>query len=393
MTASTPTPLRIAIVRSRYTPFGGAERFVERALAALVAEGAEVSLIARDWAGAPPSGARQIICNPPYSRLGGRTARDRTFAAAVQAEIAHGGYDIVQSHERIPGAMLFRAGDGVHAAWLDRRAQALGWSARLSALAPYHRYICRAEADMFAHPVLQAVICNSQMVKDEILRYYGPSTGIDAARLHVIHNGVDLERFSPALVSERAALRQQYGIPADAPLLLYVGSGFARKGIPPLLEALAALPRQDVYLLAVGADRKLKQAKQQAAALGLGDRAIFTGPLPDVRACYGAADAFVLPTLYDPFPNAALEALACGLPTLTTDGCGVAEILTPGVNGCIVPAGQVPPLTAALGDLLALLERDPQAARAAARAAAEPLSLTAMTGRLLDLYRSLAAGR
>lgn len=71
----------------------------------------------------------------------------------------------------------------------------------------------------------------------------------------------------------------------------------------------------------------------------------------------------------------------------------MAEILTPGVNGGIVPAGQVAPLTAALGDLLALLERDPQAARAAARAAAEPLSLTAMTGRLLDLYRSLAAGR
>ena len=109
--------MKIAIVRQRYNPFGGAERFVERALGALAAEGAEVSLITRNWDGAPREGFRQITCDPPYSRLfGGRAARDRSFAAAAQREMARGGFDITQSHERIPGCMIFRAGDGVHAA-------------------------------------------------------------------------------------------------------------------------------------------------------------------------------------------------------------------------------------------------------------------------------------
>jgi UDP-glucose:(heptosyl)LPS alpha-1,3-glucosyltransferase len=94
--------VKIAIVRSRYTPFGGAERFVERALGALLAQGAEVTLIARSWAGGSENlaqaGFKQIVCDPPYSKLGGRTARDASFARAVQGEMARGGYDIVQSH-------------------------------------------------------------------------------------------------------------------------------------------------------------------------------------------------------------------------------------------------------------------------------------------------------
>ena len=111
--------MKIAIVRQRYNPFGGAERFVERALGALADEGAEVTLITRSWEGAPREGFKQITCDPPYSRLfGGRAARDRSFSAAAQLAMAKGGFDITQSHERIPGCMIFRAGDGVHAAWL-----------------------------------------------------------------------------------------------------------------------------------------------------------------------------------------------------------------------------------------------------------------------------------
>ena len=106
--------MKIAIIRQRYNPFGGAERFVERALSALVAEGAEVTLITRSWAGAPRADFRQIICDPAYSRWwGGRAARDRSFAQAALQAVRAGGFDITQSHERIPGCMIYRAGDGV----------------------------------------------------------------------------------------------------------------------------------------------------------------------------------------------------------------------------------------------------------------------------------------
>ena len=101
--------MKLAIVRQRYNPYGGAERFVERALLALAGQGADITLITRNWEGAPRADFHQVTCDPPYSRLfGGRTARDRSFAAAVQAEMTRGAYDIVQSHERIPGCTVFR---------------------------------------------------------------------------------------------------------------------------------------------------------------------------------------------------------------------------------------------------------------------------------------------
>jgi len=385
--------VKIALVRQRYNPYGGAERFVERALGALVGEGAEVTLITRSWEGAPRAGFKQIICDPKYSRLlGGRAARDRSFAAAAQAAMAHGDFDITQSHERIPGCMIFRAGDGVHAAWLDHRARVLGPLQRLSQRwSGYHRYVLGAERAMFEHPALKAVICNSQMVADEIRHYFG----VDRSKLQVIYNGVDTAVFHPGLADEfRAATRAGAGIPADVPLLLFVGSGFERKGVPQLLRALAAARHTATHLAIVGADRKLKAMQALAASLGVGERVHFTGPLKDVRPWYGAADGFVLPTLYDPCPNAALEALACGLPVVTSTTCGAQEWLRAGENGWVVDALDAAGLAARLDDLAALAGNP--AARAAARASVEALTLPAMADRLLALYRTLggaAAGQ
>lgn len=382
--------MKIAIVRQRYNPFGGAERFVERALGALAEEGAEVTLITRNWDGAPRQGFRQITCDPAYSRLfGGRAARDRSFAAAARVEMARGGFDVTQSHERIPGCMVFRAGDGVHAAWLDHRGRVLSPLQRLAQrLSPYHRYVLGAEKAMFEHPALRAVICNSRMVADEIERYYG----VDRSNLHVIYNGVDSALFHPGLAAGfRAGVRAQAGIPAAVPLLLYVGSGFERKGVPQLLRAAARMRRGDAHLAIVGADRKLAAMRRQADRLGLGGRVHFIGPVQDVRPWYGAADGFVLPTLYDPCPNAALEAFACGLPVLTSTTCGAQEWVRPGVNGWVVDALDGERLAGGLDDLAALAGQP--AARAAARTAVEALTLPAMAERLLALYRQLGAGR
>lgn len=381
--------MKLAIVRQRYNPYGGAERFVERALAALAAQGTEVTLITRNWEGAPQAGFRQITCDPPYSRLtGGRAARDRSFAAAVQAEMVRGGYDIVQSHERIPGCTIFRAGDGVHAAWLDHRARVLSSAQRLAQRwSPYHRYVLAAERAMFAHGDLRAVICNSRLVAEEVVRYYG----VPEDRLQVIYNGVDTAVFHPRLRDEFCmATRQTLGIPAAAPLLLFVGSGFERKGVPQLLRAFASMPRSDAHLVVVGADRRRKAAQALAARLGLDARVHFIGPVKDVRPYYGAADGFVLPTLYDPCPNAALEALACGLPIVTSTTCGAREWVIEGVNGWVVDALDATALTDRLAGLVELA-RCPEAGQAA-RGSVEALTLAAMAERLLVLYRELARG-
>jgi len=378
--------IRIAVVRQKYNPYGGAERFIERALGALVREGAEVTLITRSWEGAHQDGFRQKRCDPAYSRIyGGRAARDKTFAACAQQAMAEGNYDITQSHERIPGCMIFRAGDGVHAAWLNHRARGKSAMGRLaSKLSPFHQYVLKQEAAMLTHPALKAVICNSVLVRDEMRRYYD----VPENKLVVIENGIDLETFHPRLnVQWRINQRKAFGIDADAPVFLYVGSGFERKGVPQLLAAFAKTKSGHSRLMVVGHDRHSARFERQANHLGLKDRVSFVGPKKDVLPFYGMADAFVLPTRYDPMPNAALEAMACGLPIITSTTCGMAARVKEGVNGFVCDALDVSKLSQNI-DVLSLpgvAER----MREAARDAVLDLSLEAMSSRLLTLYRGL----
>lgn len=370
--------MKLALVRQKYTPFGGAERFVERALGALREQGTDVTIIAREWQGEPGPGF--LRCNPFYL---GRTWRDAGFARAVQRIIATGRFDLVQSHERIPGCHIYRAGDGVHATWLELRSRARGVPPWLTfAFSPWHRHTLAAEAAMFRHPDLRAVICNSRMVRDDIAARFGTPDD----KLHVIYNGVDLAHFHPGLRAEhRAATRATLGIADTTPVLLFVGSGFERKGIPVLLPALAEMKRRDALLLVVGRDRKESAMRSLAQKLGIADRVRFLGAQKDVRPYYGAADCFALPTLYDPMPNAALEALACGLPTVTSTTCGAAELIQPEINGRIVDALDRAALASAL-DAMLELQRDP----VAIGATVAHLGLAAMAERLTALYRRLA---
>jgi UDP-glucose:(heptosyl)LPS alpha-1,3-glucosyltransferase len=170
-------------------------------------------------------------------------------------------------------------------------------------------------------------------------------------------------------------------------VFVYVGSGFERKGVPALLEALAKAAVQDAYLFVVGTDKHLNRYAKQAARLGIGKQVIFTGGVKDARPYYAASDAFILPTRYEPLSNAVLEALACGLPSIVSTQCGAAELVTPGVSGYVCDALDIATLSSKISDLA----RPGVAAsmRPAARAAVAHLGIEAMSARLLTLYRSL----
>ncbi len=363
--------MKLAIVRQKYTPYGGAERFVARALDALSAQGVDVEIVAREWEG----GAKGVKCDPYYL---GRTWRDMGFAHCVRQVIASGRYDLVQSHERIPGCQIFRAGDGVHATWLELSRKPLAW------LSPWHRYTLAAEAAMFRHPDLRAVICNSHMVKDDIARRFPEAAG----KLHVIYNGVDLEKFHPRLRDEhRLVIREKVGVGRTVPVILFVGSGYERKGVATLLEALTRMATREAEAWIVGRDKDRPYYEQLTRDLGIEQRVHFLGAQADVRPYYGSADIFCLPTLYDPFPNAALEALACGLPVVTTTTCGAAELIKPGKNGLICTARDATMLAAHLDKLCA-----PMVATAmieSARNSVSALTTMVTVEELLSLYRTL----
>jgi UDP-glucose:(heptosyl)LPS alpha-1,3-glucosyltransferase len=374
--------MRIAIVRQRYTPFGGAERFIENALEALLERNVAITLYAREWPQTKLQLMEPHIVDPFH--VGGLW-RDWGFARAACRAIGHAHLDLVQSHERLLCCDIFRAGDGVHAVWLDERLKGASIGKRLSVrLSPHHRYILHMERRLFASPWLTAVICNSRMVRDEIRERFG----VAESKLHVVYNAIDCNDFSPALRRERAALRVRLRIPEEAVLFLLVGSGYERKNVATVIEALRELG-PDARLVVVGRDKEPARYEELAQRLGVAERVIIAGPQLDPRPYYGAADAFVLPTLYDPFPNAALEAMACRLPIVTSTKSGAAELVREHDAGLICPSRDVAGLAAHMRVLMDPAQRERFGARA--RAAVLPLTPEAMTLQLVLLYKDLLA--
>lgn len=333
------SPLRLAIVRQKYRPDGGAERFISRALDALSNNELELNVITREWLGDINPDWHIHLCNP---KKYGRISRESGFAKAAKACWQENHFDLVQSHERIAGCDIFRAGDGVHRRWLLQRQKILpNWKGRWLFYDRYHRYVMNAEKKMYADTVLKKVICNSHMVKQEIIEDFG----VSADKIEVIYNAIDHNVFVPATNMQKYALKTQYNIPQDTPCFIYVGSGFERKG---LAAAISAIANTQALLLVVGNDKNQRKYEQLADQLGCSHRIFFLGMQKKTLDFYQMADALLLPTLYDPFPNVILEALSCGLPVITSTTCGGAEFIKNGKNGFVCDALDIAAITDAI---------------------------------------------
>lgn len=320
--------LKIAFVRRGYSASGGAEAYLKR-LARGVAEGGhEAHLFATDdWpANEWSSGSVTRI----------KATSPSGFADEVERRRGEANADVLMSLERIWRCDLYRAGDGVHRAWLERRAQSAGALQKLSvALNPKHRETLRLEASLFGANGARRLIANSQLVKDEIARFYN----YPAERIEVVANGVPTQLFRPS-DDQRAASRAALQLATDDIAILFVGSGWERKGLGIAIEAVERCGDPHMKVLVAG---KGNEAAYRCPA------ARFLGVVHDLPPLYAAADIFLLPTIYDPFSNASLEAAAAGLPVITTRANGFAEIIEDGVHGsAIANPGDVAAFSAAL---------------------------------------------
>ena len=326
MNSNNRKKLHIAVIRQKYTPHGGAERFVDAMLEALNEHtDTEVTLITRKWKKSAEQVFNIIECNPFYL---GRLWRDWSFARSACAIIKAHDFDLVQSHERTLCGDIFRAGDGVHREWLNQRQRVRGWWEKIwIRLSPYHQFILRQERKTYEGSTLLTIIANSETTKQEIIKNF-PSRNATVA---VIPNAVDQEKFHPGLKEQyRSITRTQHNIPQDAYVSLFVGSGYERKGVPKLIEVFDQLPREH-HLIIVGKDKQQKRFESLCKQKGLEERVHIVGPQQDVRPFLGASDLFVFPSLYDPLPNSALEAAAVGLPVIASCTTGAAD-LTKGIG-------------------------------------------------------------
>lgn len=331
--------MKIGLVRRGYSATGGAERYLLRFAAGLEARGhscvlfSDVTWPEHDW------GRREAILVE-----GGRSPM--AFAESLDETAPLDHCDFLFSLERVWDCDCYRAGDGVHAAWLKRRREYESkWRPLFRWLNGKHAEILDLEADLY-HPEGRAhIIANSNFVKKEIQEIY--KTPED--RITVIPNGFD----APALTgAERRQLRQagRETLQAndDTVLYLFAGSGWERKGLRFAVDAVESLAAggHDARLIVAGKDRR----RPPASTVGVTQ---FLGPV-DAAALtqlYEAADVFILPTLYDPFSNASLEAAGHGLPIITTISNGICE-LWPDLEGSVVERPDDPQLIEACREWL-----------------------------------------
>jgi UDP-glucose:(heptosyl)LPS alpha-1,3-glucosyltransferase len=321
--------MKIAVIRYKYVNYGGAEGFLDQYTNQLASAGHEVHIFAHQWeAGNHP----QLRVHSVPALTLNAWVRSLSFAWFAGKEIRKGNYDIVQSHERIFCQDIYRAGDGCHREWLEQRKNFLSPAKRFFLLwNPFHRLILFMEKGLFERGWCGKVVAISEMVKKDIQKHYR----ISEDKIEVVYNGVLLDRFHPDNKKRhRSSIREKLNIPEKEVLILFVGSGFERKGLQFLLQSLEFLSADNWRLLLMGKgnwNRYLQFASEESQK-----KIHCHEPVDDLEKYYASADIFVLPSIYEPFGNANLEALASGLPIVTSRNSGAAEILDHGGNGRVV---------------------------------------------------------
>ena len=385
--------MRIALVHIRHAETGGVERYQNLLASHLAERGHGVTLLCRRH-GAPPHPAVSIERLHGFAL--GKTWRILAFARDVERHLARTPYDVVLGLGRCARQDVLRLGAGLHATYLrlahDAKLSAFerltggGWSR--------HRLVLALERRAMTAPDLRRVLCNSHFVRRDVERTFG----LDPERIAVIHNGVDLSRFRPGDAAARSRVREEFAIPSDALVVLFLGGGFGRKGLDHALRAFARLAarRDDAHLLIVGRDAAPGRFRELARTQGIEARAHWLGERSDAEACYAASDLFLLPSRYDPFANATVEALASGLPVITSTTNGGSEVIDPTSEGAVVDVHRdedevAEELGAALLDW-SDPSRLPAAARAA-RARAEEHAAETKLARAEELLRAVAAER
>lgn len=328
--------MKIALNIEYFCPSkGGGETYAANFAKALVEKGHDVHVFADSWEEVDPN----ITIHRVPAMKASRLLRSWSFAGRSQKALKEHEFDIIQGFGQVLYMDVYRPGGGVHKQWfkLDLAAIESPWRRAV-------KYVTRCvsarqwvkfaiERKQYQSGRVRRIIAVSNMVKRHIMESYG----VPEERVCVVCNGVDLGKFDP---SNREALgeeiRSRFGL-RDEIVVLCVANNFKLKGVRFLIKSLSMLNGERRFVgLIVGRDKQAPYISL-ARALGCEDRVIFAGGTREVEKFYAAADVFVHPTFYDPCANVCLEALASGVPTITTELNGSGEIIANGCEGFVIP--------------------------------------------------------
>ena len=282
---------KLFFVRANKTRFGGAEVYLSRLSDALGKKNIEHEVVNSIFPKFLPSWLRVILFNLQvcFNKRG----------------------KFYFSLDRISCPDIYRAGDGVHKVFLTIEDK--------SKLNPLHPIYLFLEKRCFNNA--KKIIAISNMVKQNIIDSYK----IDEKKISVIYNGIPLKSYDYSSSLDRVS--REFHLKPNRHILLYVGSGFKRKGVEEFLQIVSILERDDIQAFIVGKDKNIDYYQQLSLKLNINDKVVFTGPRLDVEDFYTISDVFIFPTHYEPFGNVILEAMNFRNAVFTTKQCGGGEIL------------------------------------------------------------------
>ncbi|AZO93929.1 glycosyltransferase family 4 protein [Halocella sp. SP3-1] len=326
--------MKIALVHKKYTTHGGTERYMVGLSHFLAKEGHEVHVFTGFW---DEKVVHEDIKFHKVSFWGKHLGVSKyIFAKNAYKKVYKYDFDIVQTFSRVGFGDIIRIGGGCHENYVKKLLASIDnplyrLKKKLQYQISIDDYLTRYyEVKDFKAENYKKIVAVSQMVKDEIInRYQVPPEDI-----FVNHNGVDIEKFHLRNREKyRKIIRSKHGLNENEFVLLFLGTGFQRKGLRYILKAMAQI--DNAKLLVVGKG-KIDRFKKLAKNLGILSRVIFVGPSSEVEAYYAAGDVFVLPSIYDPCANVSLEAMASGLPLITSKSNGASGIIDHGKNGFVL---------------------------------------------------------
>ena len=384
--------MRIALTVEDFRAWrGGGEGYAVSLARALAARGHEIHVFAAQVAETPNGIVphRVPVSGGFFSK---RAAFARNCARLIEKEAE--AFDVVHGLGKSVAMDVFRPGGGVHRAW--RRQDPLSiesplrrsWVRFRRCLSIDQWLVLKLEAEQFrSGPDGPEIIANSQMVRRHILEHYP----VPEDRIHIIYNGVDTERFSPENRKKyRAAMRKKFGAADSDTVLLFMANNFRLKGLGLLVRALGMLRdvRDTLRVVVVGRGRAWRY-RNLAGRLGMEDRIAFVGQMNEPEKAYAGADMLVHPTFYDPCANVTLEAMASGLPVVTSIYNGAGELIEPGVQGEVIDPSDPAALAGAIRTLLT--PDHLEAAGIAARQLAEKHTLAGHIDEVLGVYKKILA--
>ena len=283
--------MKIFFIRANKTKYGGAENYLLRLSNALTNQKINHKIIYSIFPKFIPSWLRVVLFNLQVCL----TKKDKFYF----------------SLDRITCPDIYRAGDGVHKVFLSIEKKS-----RTNLLHPIYLFLERKCFNKAKH-----IIANSQMVKNDIVSTYK----INPKKISVIHNGIEIKKFNYQKSFDK--LSNEFSIKKDQKILLYVGSGFKRKGVKEFLQIISKLRNLDIKAFVIGKEKDIEYYQELSLKLKIDDRVIFTGPREDVDDFYTISDIFLLPTHYEPFSNVVLEAMGFENAVFTTKQNGASEVL------------------------------------------------------------------